>query len=183
MEKNERRIARAHLVTAMLAGQPWQEAGAVTAMPVKRAMAYRLLRAVRTQGPIARPRSAAGTPLEAAWRGSSLAGNILSSGSSYAGLHRPDATSRAVRREREYQPDQPGSQTTWREQPFQEPGAGEKTGRKGKVSLSRRVAGRGRKPPAPGCHSTNECAHAVGNRSLPKGAHRCSVVASCPQST
>ncbi len=35
MEKNERRIARAHLVTAMLAGQPWQEAGAVTAMPVK----------------------------------------------------------------------------------------------------------------------------------------------------
>ncbi len=70
MEKNERRIARAHLVTAMLAGQPWQEA--VTAMPVKRAMAYRLLRAVRTQGPIARPRSAAGTPLEAAWRGSSL---------------------------------------------------------------------------------------------------------------
>jgi len=146
-------------------------------------MAYRLLRAVRTQGPIARPRSAAGTPLEAAWRGSSLARNILSSGSSYAGLHRPDATSRAVRREREYQPDQPGSQTTWREQPFQEPGAGEKTGRKGKVSLSRRVAGRGRKPPAPGCHSTNECAHAVGNRSLPKGAHRCSVVASCPQST
>jgi len=53
MEKNERRIARAHLVTAMLAGQPWQEAGAVTAMPVKRAMAYRLLRAVRTQGTIA----------------------------------------------------------------------------------------------------------------------------------
>ncbi len=127
MEKNERRIARAHLVTAMLAGQPWQEAGAVTAMPVKRAMAYRLLRAVRTQGPIARPRSAAGTSLEVAWRGSSLAGNILSGGSSYAELRRPDATSRAVRREREYQPDQPGSQTTRGEQPFQEPGAGKKT--------------------------------------------------------
>lgn len=50
MEKNERRIARAYLLTAMLAGQPWQEAAVATAMPVKRAMAYRLLRAVRTKG-------------------------------------------------------------------------------------------------------------------------------------
>jgi hypothetical protein len=50
MEKNERRITRAHLVTAMLADQPWQEAAAVTAMPAKRAMAYRLVRAVRIRG-------------------------------------------------------------------------------------------------------------------------------------
>ncbi len=50
MEKNERRAAREHLVTAMLAGQSWQEAAVATAMPVKRAMAYRLLRAVRTKG-------------------------------------------------------------------------------------------------------------------------------------
>lgn len=50
MEKNERQAAREHLVTAMLAGQSWQEAAVATAMPVKRAMAYRLLRAVRTKG-------------------------------------------------------------------------------------------------------------------------------------
>jgi transposase len=50
MEKNERQAARERLVTAMLAGQSWQEAAGATAMPVKRAMAYRLLRAVRTNG-------------------------------------------------------------------------------------------------------------------------------------
>jgi transposase len=53
MEKNERRAAREHLVTAMLAGQSWQEAAAATATPVKRAMAYRLLCAVRSRGNIA----------------------------------------------------------------------------------------------------------------------------------
>lgn len=50
MEKTERQAARERLVTAMLAGQSWQEAARATAMPVKRAMAYRLLRAVRTKG-------------------------------------------------------------------------------------------------------------------------------------
>jgi transposase len=50
MEKTERQAARERLVTAMLAGQSWQEAARATAMPVKRAMAYRLLRAVRTNG-------------------------------------------------------------------------------------------------------------------------------------
>jgi transposase len=50
MEKTERQVARERLVTAMLAGQSWQEAARTTAMPVKRAMAYRLLRAVRTSG-------------------------------------------------------------------------------------------------------------------------------------
>jgi len=50
MEKNERQAARERLVTAMLAGQSWQEAAVATAMPVKRAMAYRLLHAVRTKG-------------------------------------------------------------------------------------------------------------------------------------
>jgi transposase len=53
MERNDRQMARAHLVTAMLAGQPWQEAAAATAMPVKRAMAYRLVRAVRMNGEVA----------------------------------------------------------------------------------------------------------------------------------
>src|SRR5258708_8045807 len=74
--------------------------------------------------------SAAGTSLEAAWRGSSMARNILSSSSSYAEFCRPDATARAVRREREYQSDQPGSQTPRREQPCQEPGTGKKTAEK-----------------------------------------------------
>jgi transposase len=50
MENNERQTARAQLIAAMLAGQPWQEAAAATAMPVKRAMAYRLVRAVRMRG-------------------------------------------------------------------------------------------------------------------------------------
>lgn len=50
MEKSERQAARERLVTAMLAGQSWQEAARATAMPVKRAMAYRLLRTVRTKG-------------------------------------------------------------------------------------------------------------------------------------
>jgi putative transposase len=50
MEQTERQAARERLVTAMLAGQSWQEAAGATAMPVKRAMAYRLLRAVRTSG-------------------------------------------------------------------------------------------------------------------------------------
>jgi transposase len=53
MEKHKRQAARARLVTAMLAGQSWQEAAAATAMPVKRAMAYRLVRAVRIRGEVA----------------------------------------------------------------------------------------------------------------------------------
>src|SRR5260370_36408746 len=64
--------------------------------------------------------SAAGTSLEAAWRGSSMARNILSSSSSYAEFCRPDATARAARREREDHSDQPGLQPPQREQPCQE---------------------------------------------------------------
>ena len=90
-------------------------------------MAYRLLHAVRTQGPIARPRSATRTSQTAAWSGSCLPRNLLSSGSLYAEFCCPNTTSRAVRREGEYQPDQPRSETTRGEQPFQERGAGKKT--------------------------------------------------------
>jgi transposase len=51
MEKNERQEARSRLVKAMLAGQSWPEAVAATdPVPIKRAMAYRLARAVRTRG-------------------------------------------------------------------------------------------------------------------------------------
>ena len=50
MEKNERQRARQHLVAAMLAGQSWQQIARAEALPLKRAMAYRLVQAVRTRG-------------------------------------------------------------------------------------------------------------------------------------
>lgn len=50
MEKNERQMARQHLVAAMLAGQSWQEIARAKALPLKRAMAYRLVHAIRTSG-------------------------------------------------------------------------------------------------------------------------------------
>lgn len=50
MEKNERQRARQHLVAAMLASQSWQELARAEALPLKRAMAYRLVQAVRTSG-------------------------------------------------------------------------------------------------------------------------------------
>lgn len=53
MEKNERQRARQHLVAAMLAGQSWQEIARSEALPLKRAMAYRLVHAVRTRGDVA----------------------------------------------------------------------------------------------------------------------------------
>ncbi len=53
VERNQRQVAREQLVTAMLEGQSWQEVNTGASLPVKRAMAYRLLRAVRTKGNIA----------------------------------------------------------------------------------------------------------------------------------
>ena len=53
MEKNERQMARQHLVAAMLAGQSWQQIARAEALPLKRAMAYRLVHAVRTRGDVA----------------------------------------------------------------------------------------------------------------------------------
>jgi transposase len=49
-EKTERQRARQHLVAAMLAGQSWQQIARAEALPLKRAMAYRLVHAVRTRG-------------------------------------------------------------------------------------------------------------------------------------
>jgi transposase len=51
--KSQRQVAREHLVTAMLEGHSWQQVSAGAPVPLKRAMAYRLLRAVRTKGHIA----------------------------------------------------------------------------------------------------------------------------------
>jgi putative transposase len=52
-EKTERQRARQRLVAAMLAGQSWQEIARAEALPLKRAMAYRLVHAVRTRGDVA----------------------------------------------------------------------------------------------------------------------------------
>ena len=54
MEKCERQEARIRCVKAMLAGQGWPEVAAATeSLSIKRAMAYRLVHAVRTRGDVA----------------------------------------------------------------------------------------------------------------------------------
>lgn len=53
MQSNERYRAKEQLITALLEGRTFQQASFDSQVPVKRAMAYRLLRAVRTQGTIA----------------------------------------------------------------------------------------------------------------------------------
>ena len=53
LERNQRQLAREQLVTAMLEGQSWQQVSVGSSLPLKRAMAYRLLHAVRTQGEVA----------------------------------------------------------------------------------------------------------------------------------
>ena len=51
MEKNERQKVRIDLLKAMLAGQSWRDASASTeSAPLKRAMAHRLVHAVRMRG-------------------------------------------------------------------------------------------------------------------------------------
>jgi transposase len=50
MERNQRQAAREQLITAMLEGRTFQEVSKGSDVPLKRAMAYRLLHAVRTQG-------------------------------------------------------------------------------------------------------------------------------------
>ncbi len=52
-EKSQHQVAREHLISAMLEGCTFRQVSADTPVPLKRAMAYRLLRAVRTKGPIA----------------------------------------------------------------------------------------------------------------------------------
>ncbi len=49
-KRNQRQVAREQLITAMLEGHTFQEVSQASDIPLKRAMAYRLLRAVRTQG-------------------------------------------------------------------------------------------------------------------------------------
>jgi len=49
-ERNHRQVARERLVTEMLEGRTFRQVSTSTPTPLKRAMAYRLLRAVRTKG-------------------------------------------------------------------------------------------------------------------------------------
>lgn len=51
--QRERQVAREQMVTALLEGRTFQEMSAGVPVPLKRAMAYRLLRAVRTHGKVA----------------------------------------------------------------------------------------------------------------------------------
>jgi hypothetical protein len=53
LERNQCQVTREQLVTAMLEGRTFQQVSAGAPVPLKRAMAYRLLRAVRTKGTIA----------------------------------------------------------------------------------------------------------------------------------
>jgi transposase len=53
MERNERQEARERSVTTLLEGQSWRAVSEGPDVPLKRAMAYRLLRAVRTHGKVA----------------------------------------------------------------------------------------------------------------------------------
>jgi len=50
VERSQRQVAREQLITAMLEGRTFQEVSKGSDVPLKRAMAYRLLHAVRTQG-------------------------------------------------------------------------------------------------------------------------------------
>jgi len=53
VERNQRQVARERLVTEMLEGRSWRQVSTSTPTLLKRAMAYRLLHAVRAKGNIA----------------------------------------------------------------------------------------------------------------------------------
>lgn len=60
--RNERQVAREQLVAALQAGQSWQTVSQRPDLPLKRAMAYRLLQAVRQRGKSALQDSRHGHP-------------------------------------------------------------------------------------------------------------------------
>lgn len=62
--RTERQEAREQLVTAMLEGHSWQEVNEGSDVPLKRAMAYRLLRVVRTKGKVALQDGRHGHPIK-----------------------------------------------------------------------------------------------------------------------
>lgn len=62
--RSQRQAAREQLITTMLQGHTFEEASKESDAPLKRAMAYRLLRAVRTQGEIALQDGRQGHPVK-----------------------------------------------------------------------------------------------------------------------
>jgi len=64
VERNQRQVARAQLVATMSEGHSFQEVSMGSPVPVKRAMAYRLLRAVRAKGNIALQDGRHGHPIK-----------------------------------------------------------------------------------------------------------------------
>ena len=63
-ERNKRQEAREQLVTALLEGHCWKEVSEGPDVPLKRAMAYRLLHAVRIEGTIALQDGRHGHPIK-----------------------------------------------------------------------------------------------------------------------
>ena len=127
MQQNERQIARQHLVAAMLAGQSWQEIARAEALPLKRAMAYRLVHAVRTSGDAALADGRHGHPSKL--RGEARA--FLEEQCRQA-PSTPSSTLQMKLRgrfepPREYQPDQPRASSSRSEQPSCGPKTGKKT--------------------------------------------------------
>ena len=136
MERNHRQAAREHLVTAMLEGQTWQQVSTGFPMPVKRAMAYRLLHAVRIKGDIARPRWAAWSSCQTVWSSSHLPGRILSTSTFHTKSADPNAAARAFWFESEHQPDQPRPSSPRSEQLPKDQDSGKKTQEKLSISLT-----------------------------------------------
>ena len=63
-ERNKHQEAREQLVIALLEGHSWKEVSERPDVPLKRAMAYRLLHAVRTEGNIALQDGRHGHPIK-----------------------------------------------------------------------------------------------------------------------
>jgi len=64
VESNQRQLAREQFIAAMLEGRTFREVSAGSPPPVKRAMAYRLLCAVRAKGDIALQDGRHGHPIK-----------------------------------------------------------------------------------------------------------------------
>jgi transposase len=63
-ERSQRQVAREQLIAAMFEGRTFREVSAGSSPPVKRAMAYRLLGAVRAKGNIALQDGRHGHPIK-----------------------------------------------------------------------------------------------------------------------
>jgi hypothetical protein len=95
MEKNERQKARIDLIKSMLAGQSWREAFAATEpAPLKRAMAYRLVHAVRMRGDATLADGRQGHPSKLRGEARAFLARTVFASSSYPFIHYPGGTAR-----------------------------------------------------------------------------------------